>query len=126
MNSVAFVLLAPVLLLVLFGALEGGRVLSAWLVITNEAREAARYGAVNYGREDISLPTLVRDHLDQRLRGVLDERGLSPATSVVVTAEESPHVVVTVAYEVELVVPVVRDVLPNPFPLVAQSTMRGE
>ncbi|MBI4507549.1 MAG: pilus assembly protein [Chloroflexi bacterium] len=126
MNSVAFVLLAPVLLLVLFGSLEGGRVLSAWLVITNEAREAARYGAVNYGREDVSLATLVRDHLDERLRGVLDERGLSPATSVLVTAEESPHVVVTVAYEVDLVVPVVRDVLPNPFPLVAQSTMRGE
>ncbi|MBI2322979.1 MAG: pilus assembly protein [Chloroflexi bacterium] len=126
MNSVAFVLLAPVLLLVRFGSLEGGRVLSAWLVITNEAREAARYGAVNYGREDVSLATLVRDHLDERLRGVLDERGLSPATSVLVTAEESPHVVVTVAYEVDLVVPVVRDVLPNPFPLVAQSTMRGE
>lgn len=126
MNSVAFVLLAPVLLLVLFGALEGGRVLSAWLVITNEAREAARYGAVNHGREDVSLAMLVRDHLDQRLRGVLDERGLSPATSVVVTAEESPHVVVTVGYEVELIVPVVREVLPNPFPLVAQSTMRGE
>ena len=45
---VTFALVAPVLMLILFGTMEMGRVLSAWMVITNEAREAARYGAVTF------------------------------------------------------------------------------
>lgn len=126
MNSVAFVLLAPIIFLLLLGTMEGGRVFAAWLVITNEAREAARYGAVNYGREDVSLATLVRDHLDRRLSGVLAPSGLAPAPTVEVTNETTPRVVVTIFYHVDLVVPLLRDVLPNPFPLAAQSAMRTE
>ena len=48
-STVIFAFVAPLLLLILFATMEAGRVFSAWLVITNEAREAARYGAVNHG-----------------------------------------------------------------------------
>ncbi len=41
----SFALVAPVFLFIVFGTLEMSRVLNAWMVITNEAREAARYGA---------------------------------------------------------------------------------
>jgi Flp pilus assembly protein TadG len=126
MNSVTFVLLSPIIFLLLIGTMEAGRVFSAWLVITNEAREAARYGAVNYGREDVSLAALVRDHLDRRLSGVLVQDGLDPAPTVEVTSEAAPRVVVTIFYNVHLVIPIVREVLPNPFPLAAQSAMRAE
>lgn len=47
-STASFALMAPLIFLVLFGTMEGARVFSAWLVITNEAVEAARYGAVRY------------------------------------------------------------------------------
>lgn len=121
-----FALLAPVLFLLLFGAMEGGRMLFAWNVITNEAREAARYGAVNYGRTDVDLQALVEARLDSRLRSVLPAANISPAPSVVIQPDPAPHVDVTVYYRVPLVIPLVSQVLPNPFPLRATSEMRGE
>src|SRR5437763_1012008 len=45
---VEFVLLAPILLLILFGIFEVARVVDAWLVVENAAREGARAGAVAY------------------------------------------------------------------------------
>jgi len=37
----------PVLLLFLLSLMEGARIVSGWVILTNEAREAARYGAIN-------------------------------------------------------------------------------
>ena len=47
-STVSFALIAPIFLLIVFSTMEMGRVFNAWIVITNEAREAARYGAVTY------------------------------------------------------------------------------
>jgi Flp pilus assembly protein TadG len=123
--------MAPLIFLVLFGIMEGGRVISAWLVITSEAREAARYGAVRFGTAD--LETQVETYIDQRLFGdsatrrddVLARSGLTPEPSVTID-EITRRVTVTIYYKVDLVIPIVRDVLPNPFPLAARSSMRGE
>ena len=129
---VTFALIAPVFLLIVFGTMEIGRVLSAWMVITNEAREAARYGAVTFDAaadpttELAREKTAVRAYLGQRLQGVLDQSYLQPAPDVTVTAEARPRVQVTIYYKVPLVIPLVRNVLPNPFPIAARSAMRGE
>ncbi len=122
-SVVSFALLAPLILLLLFGAMEGARVFSTWMVITNEAREAARFGAVRYGTD--ALPQQVSTYLDDRLTGVLAKSGLVPSPTVAVN-ETTQMVTVTVYYQVPLVIPIVRDVLPNPFPLAARSAMRGE
>ena len=44
---VEFVLVLPVLILILFGALDLGRAFHAMIVITNAAREGARYGTLH-------------------------------------------------------------------------------
>lgn len=126
MNAITFSLVAPIFLLLTFGAMEGGRVLSAWLVITNEAREAARFGAVNYGRTDVDLASFVQGHVYDRVGGVLTTARLTPAPAVVVSNSTPAQVGVTISYQVDLVVPIVNRVLPNPVALVARSTMRGE
>ena len=129
---VTFALIAPVFLLIVFGTMEMGRVLNAWLVITNEAREAARYGAVTFdstkdpATEQAAEQTAVRAYIHQRLTGVLDQRNLTREPDVLVTSDSSPKVQVTIYYQVPLVVPLVSQVLPNPFPLAARSAMRGE
>lgn len=126
MNSLTLALLGPIFFFLTLGTMEVSRVLSAWMVITNEAREAARYGAVNYGRTDIDVAGAVRERVDQRVTGMLSRSGLTPAPQVAVTAGPPRQVAVTISYQVDLVVPVVRRVLPDPFPLTARSTMRGE
>ena len=129
---VSFALVAPLLLFIVFGTMEMGRVLNAWLVITNEAREAARYGAVTFdatndhASEQTAEQTAVRAYISNRLTGVLDQTYLTPAPSVVVTNDASPKVQVTIYYKVPLVVPLISQVLPNPFPIAARSAMRGE
>ena len=45
---VEFAILAPTLVLILFGVLELGRVVDAWLVVHNAAREGARAGVLVY------------------------------------------------------------------------------
>jgi Flp pilus assembly protein TadG len=129
---VSFALIAPALLFIIFGTMEIGRVLNAWLVITNEAREAARYGAVTFdstrdvAAEQTAEQSAVRAYISSRLNGVLDQTYLTPAPSVVLTSDASPRVQVTIYYQVPLVVPLISQVLPNPFPIAARSAMRGE
>lgn len=126
MNSLTFALLGPILFLLTLGTMEVGRVLSAWIIITNEAREAARFGAVNYGRTDVDVAAAVRTRAVQRIGALLPPAGLSPAPQVAVSAGPPRLVAVTVSYQVDLIIPVVSRLLPDPFPLTAVSTMRGE
>jgi Flp pilus assembly protein TadG len=44
---VEFALVLPILLLILFGILELGRVIDAWIVVQNAAREGARVGTLD-------------------------------------------------------------------------------
>ena len=129
---VTFALIAPVFLLIVFGTMEVGRVLNAWLIITNEAREAARYGAVTYDaaadpRTELAAEkATVGTFLAKRLKGVLNQQNLSPAPDVTITTESRPRVQVTIYYKVPLVIPLIKNILPNPFPIAARSAMRGE
>jgi Flp pilus assembly protein TadG len=125
-STVSFVLIAPIFLLVVFGLFECARVLNAWLVITNEATEAARYGAIHHDpAADPALETAtVQAYIRWRLDGVLAPSGLSPAPVVLLTSD--PAVDVTINYKVPLVIPLVSNVLPNPFPVGAHAAMHVE
>jgi Flp pilus assembly protein TadG len=131
----SFALVAPVFLFIIFGTLEMSRVLNAWMVITNEAREAARYGAVNFdgtqppATAQAAQQSLVRSYLQQRFNGVLDPTGFPQAADVVLVPtgqNQSPLIQVTIYYQVPLVIPLVSSFVPNPFPIAARSAMRGE
>jgi len=67
---VEFALVLPILVLILMGIIEFGRIFFAYLVITEMAREGARYAAVGYIEEDVVL------HL-QDMAGILDSDRLS-------------------------------------------------
>jgi Flp pilus assembly protein TadG len=46
-------LVLPVLVLIVFGSLEFGRVVNAWSIVTQASREGARMGAVNCARDPL-------------------------------------------------------------------------
>ena len=123
-------LVLPLLLLIMFGIIEGGRIFSAWLEITNDAREGARYGAVRVG-DPIAEPTLladVRTYVTQRAAGLVDtdpqKFGVTVQKLNAGTSDASLSV--AVSYKMEIYMPLVQQLLPNPLHLYAKSIMRAE
>jgi len=132
---VSFALAGPLFMLIVFGMMEFSSVLSAWMVITNEAREAARYGAVTYDStvdpttELANETASIRAYVQQRLNGQLAASGVyqQPGVTFLSTGtNQTPLVQVTIYYQVPLVIPLVSQFLPNPFPIAARSAMRAE
>ncbi|MFZ5898721.1 MAG: TadE/TadG family type IV pilus assembly protein [Bacillota bacterium] len=120
-SLVEFALILPLLILLLFGTIEFGRVFSSSLVLTNAAREGARLGAV--GKTDTQIIQSVRDMCSPLVDGDALDVEVQPAEGVRVPGGE---VTVTVRYSVPLVTPVLSGIAPNPFPLNAKATMRVE
>ncbi|MEW6446535.1 MAG: TadE/TadG family type IV pilus assembly protein [Bacillota bacterium] len=118
--TVELALVLPVLLLILFGIMEFGRVFSAYLVITNAAREGARLAAV--GGDDTAVVQRVVEAADSLDTSRLTVT-ISPAYGSRVTGSETE---VAVCYSIDLVTPVLSGVVPNPLLLTAQATMRVE
>lgn len=116
---VELALVLPILLLILFGIFEFGRIFNADLVITNASREGARKAAV--GGSDSEVASTVNSAI-----------GLLDAASLVVTVTPSgsrtsgEQVSVQVDYSVDIIVPVISSIVPNPFPLSSKTVMRIE
>jgi Flp pilus assembly protein TadG len=122
---VEFVLLAPTLLLVLFGIFEVGRVVDAWLIVQNAAREGARVGAVSYPDSVVAgaAKTAARAYLTT---SGLDTRGDLTSDPVVTTSVTAEAVQVTAEADVKIYTPLIRTVLPASVPVRATAAMRRQ
>lgn len=121
-SMVELALILPVIVLILFGVLEFGRIFYSYIVITHAAREGARAGAV--GKTDAEIIARVRDsaplpEADTNLHITrLEPNETARTPGVPFTIE--------VAYDVELVTPLFDSLLPNPVTLKSRATMRIE
>lgn len=119
-EAVEFAIIAMLLFTLMFGIFEGGRVFFDWLVITNEAREGARWGAVRSGDPAIpDMKSAVEGQVSARINSLL--KG-SPTVNATVSSEA---VTVQINYTVQIITPVISAIWPT-FPLYAKSTMRSE
>ena len=131
---VEFALISILLFTLLFGILEGGRVFHSWLVITNEAREGARWGAVRcvdadvpaecYASDDALRPAVV-DYVVGRNGGMLTSSNVTCTTLRPDPATGEDTLTVTIQYTVEIITPLISALWPN-FNLAAESAMRLE
>lgn len=122
--TVEFALIAVMLILLTFGIVEGGRIFGSWLIITNEAREAARWGALRV--PDRATTGDVNAHVQQRTTGVLDQSVLLSTATAGPDPASPQWLTVKIDYKVELISAPLLMFLPNPVPLSAKSTMRTE
>lgn len=117
---VEMALVLPIILFVLMGIVEFGRIFNTYLLLTNASREGVRVAAV--GGTDADAENSVRNTtvvLNQALLHIaIDPDETERSRGLPVT--------VTVSYNLELICPLVNVVLPNPFPLSSQTTMRTE
>ncbi|MCR3921642.1 MAG: pilus assembly protein [Firmicutes bacterium] len=112
-------LVVPIILLLLLGMVEMGRVTNAYLVVTHAARHGARYGAVG----------ATNDEIIERIIDVATP--LNPAELTIVIMPETGRaaggdIQVSVTYPVQLITPVVESLISNPFPVKSEITMRIE
>jgi Flp pilus assembly protein TadG len=126
--TTTFAMLAPVLLFIIFATSEGSRIMFTWMVLTNDAAEAARAGAVRYDEavDPVTHEAQIKAFINQRLDGVLDPTRMLPAPVVKVTTTNPPTVSVTLSYQIDLIIPMVSAILPDPFPLKVRSVMAAE
>lgn len=118
-SLVEFALVAPLLVLLLMGILDFGRLFQAWLVVTHAAREGARSAAVGKSSSE------VRDQV------FLASPGLDPNLLTITTQNAQgatgSAVTVQVTYPVSMVTPLIGDILPqNPYAVTASAVMRLE
>lgn len=119
---VELALVLPILLMLLFGIIEFGRIYGAYMVISNLSREGARYGVV--GHDDSQIQYFIISQ-----RAWLDESKLTEGVSIsppYAERDKGGSLGVTIDYPVDLLMPIIADILPNPVNLSVQCFMRVE
>ncbi len=117
---VELALVLPLIILLVMGTMEFGRIFHSYLLITNASREGARAGVT--GADDAVIIIKAKD--------AAESLGLNEAQINITPAQNSRTrgipLTVQVNCAVELITPVLSTVLPDPFPLSAATTMRIE
>lgn len=114
-------LVIPLLIIILFGIIEFGRVLHSYIIITHASREGARVGVVGQSNGEIQ----------QRVKEAAPLANMDKLTIIITPTDQGSRtpgvpLTITVDYKVELFTPVIESILPNPVPLQAKTTMRME
>lgn len=116
--EMAFIL--PIILLLIMGIVEFGRIFNTYLVLTNASREGARVASVGGTDLDIinsvsnATPTINQSHMTITIDPLETERSRGLPVSV------------TVQYNLELICPIINVILPDPFSISTKTVMRTE
>lgn len=117
-SMVEMAIVLPLLLLMLFGIIEFGRILGGYMIIHDLAREGARYGVV--GMSDANI----RNHIitnDSFLSIASGDITITPGNRTV----GSP-LTVGIDYDMDIITPIISNIVPNPMKLSAEYVMRIE
>lgn len=95
-------LVLPLLLLIVFGTIEFGRVFNAYLVVSNASREGARAAAV--GKSNSEITTMATDKA----------ASIGTVSVTISPSDSRPYgseVTVTVNHTLNLIVPIIRTII---------------
>lgn len=117
---VEFALVLPVLLLLVFGIIEFGRIYASNIMINNAAREGARAASLGVPDEDIVI--IVKDRCT-----FLDPTKLAISiTPVPLERATGNPVNIDVGYPLEINTPIISSITGDPCQISARVTMRVE
>ena len=117
---VEMALVLPLLLLLLFGVIEMGRVGYAYITVSNAAREGGRLATIGVADADIEIS--LKDgavSLDPASLTIT----ITPPTS---QRQSGQAVTVLVTYPVQLIIPIISNVISNPVIVSSSISMRIE
>jgi uncharacterized protein (UPF0333 family) len=117
---VEMALVLTILLLVLSGIIEFGRVFSAQLIVSHASREAARFGVINPG-DDNDIIAKAKD-----AAGALNTTNVSVAVSAPEGRMRGKQLIVQVEYPVDIIMPFIGGILGNQYLVRGVTKMRIE
>lgn len=113
---VEFALVLPILLLLVMGMLEFGRVMHEYIMVTEAARVGARAAVVN------NSDSAVRNIIVAAVPTIKPENvAISPGEGA---RTPGNPVTVTVTSTVNIITPLISNILPNPYLIRQQAVMR--
>ena len=116
--EMAFVL--PILLMIVMGIVEFGRIFNAYLIVTNASREGARYASVN--STDLEVINAI-----ETLTSTLNQSQMSISIYPDYRSRTSGNPVeVSIDYNIDIIAPIIGVILPDPFIVSSNTTMRVE
>ncbi|MGQ9556954.1 MAG: TadE/TadG family type IV pilus assembly protein [Desulfurispora sp.] len=120
---VEIAIILPLLILLLMATIEFGRIFFTYLSVTSAAREAARSTVISAQKDDSTIRQRVEDAASW-----LTARDLAVEISPAAENSRTSGVplTITVSYPVVLYTPLFSQIMPNPFTVTAQTTMRIE
>lgn len=114
-SLVEFALVLPLLILLLFGIVDFGRIFHAYLTIDHAGREAAREASIGKGNADVI------DTAEEKAVGIdLTEVTVSPEAR-----SSGNDVTVTITYEITFLTPLIGSIF-GPITLTDNTVMRVE
>lgn len=120
--AVEFALLAPVLIMLLFGIMEFGRAYNTQLTLTNAAREGVRAMAIDNNATTALAATMSSaDTLTPALRGtdvVIAFQTIPPSTPAPTSCAPGRQVTVTISYSLSTMTGIA-----GPFSMTGKGTM---
>lgn len=117
---VEMALVLPLFFLLLFGVIEMGRIGHAYLVISNAAREGGRLATI--GKSD---PVIV-DSIKNAATTLNPDDLIITISPIQALRQSGAGVTVYVKYPVQLIVPLISNIIPNPFVVSTSINMRLE
>lgn len=117
---VEMALLLPVMLLLLAGIFDFGRVFYSYVHLQMASQETVRLGGL--GKTDAEIISFAHNYVHIGETELLQVQ-ISPTQS---TRSPGGYVTVTLEYPVELMTPILSNILPSPIILSANSTIRVE
>lgn len=117
---VEMAIVIPILLMILMGIFEFGRIFNTYLILTNASREGARSAAVGHSDTEII----------QKINNAVVYLDSSNLTTTITPSKNSrkrgTEATVNLQYDVDIVAPIIDAIIPNPFHLETQTVMRVE
>lgn len=112
-------LVLPILMLILVGILEFGRILGAWMVITHASREGARIASLG------GTNTQIEERVDT-VSDALNLANISVDINPAGPYDRGDMVTVTVTYQIDSIIPLLSSVIGDTIEMDAETTMRVE
>jgi Flp pilus assembly protein TadG len=131
-SLVEFALVLPLLILLIMGIMEMGRLFEGYLELENAARDAARYASINSTQfTDTTANTWGNDNLPTRLASDLVMIESADVSIFLEKPAANDFVRITLTYDLPLMTPLIGDLIengptPNTFRLTSKIAMRGE
>ncbi len=116
---VEMALVLPILIALIFGMMDFGRVLNGYLVATEASREGARVATLR--KDDTEIRTAVIN-----ASPTLDQTKMTITISPAGTRTRGDSVTVAITYNVDIITPLINTMLTNPYPVQCQTVMRVE